>query len=509
MASVIIDGECLSLTDVEQVATTNFPVRLSAEARRRMKRSRRVVEKVLLSKKVVYGINTGFGALCQVVIAPNQISRLQRNLVVSHAAGVGKALPEEVVRAMMLLRANVLAKGCSGVRPEVAEHLVTMLNEKLHPLIPEKGSVGASGDLAPLAHMALALIGLGRVELRGREMSAARALKRIGLSPLKLEAKEGLALTNGTQAMTALGCLTLMRAERLTQTADICGALSLEALLGTPAAFHHRLQQARPHRGQQVSARNLRRLVSGSRIVASHKGCAKVQDMYSLRCMPQVHGAVRDTLGHVRRTLEVEINSATDNPLVFGEGELIISGGNFHGQPVAMALDHAGMALCTLASISERRIASLMDPTISQLPAFLTKRGGLNSGFMMAQVTAASLVSENKGLAIPASIDSIPTSANQEDHVSMGMTAARQAAQILENTEQVLAIELLCATQGIDFRAPLQPGRGTVAAQHLIRKHVPRLDRDRILAPDLQRAMELVRGGEMLGVVGKAVGRLL
>jgi histidine ammonia-lyase len=473
-----------------------------------MGRSRRLVEEVLASREVVYGINTGFGKLCQVVIPSGQIQRLQRNLVVSHAAGVGRPLPVEAVRAMMLLRANVLAKGCSGVRPQVVQHLVTMLNEGVHPVVPEQGSVGASGDLAPLAHVALTLLGVGRVELRGRRMSAARALKRIGLSPLKLEAKEGLALTNGTQAMTALGALALLRAERLARTADISGALSLEALLGTPAAFHQRLQQARPHRGQRRSARNLSLLVRGSRIVASHRGCPKVQDMYSLRCMPQVHGAARDAFHYVRRTLEVEANSATDNPLVFPQERLVLSGGNFHGQPAAMALDFLGMGLCTLASISERRIASLMDSGISQLPAFLTPRGGLNSGYMMAQVTAASLVSESKNLASPASVDSIPTSANQEDHVSMGMTAARQAAAILENAEQVLAIELLCAAQGIDFRAPLQPGRGTMAAHRLLRKHIPRLDRDRIMAPDLKQAVALVRGGKVLKAVERAVGIL-
>jgi histidine ammonia-lyase len=508
MAMVILDGEHLSLEDAERVARGKSRIRISAAARMKMNRSRGVVQKILTSREVVYGINTGFGALCQVTIEPDQISRLQRNLVVSHAAGVGRPLDPAVVRAMMLLRANVLAKGCSGVRPEVAEQLVAMVNAGLHPMVPEQGSVGASGDLAPLAHMTMAMLGLGQAELNGRRMPAARALKRIGLSPLTLEAKEGLALTNGTQAMTALGILTLLRAERLARTADICGALSLEALLGTPAAFHPRLQRARPYRGQRQSARNLRRLIRGSRIVRSHRECTKVQDMYSLRCMPQVHGAVRDALEHVRRILEIEINSATDNPLVFPEGDLVVSGGNFHGQPVSLAMDHASAALCSLAGISERRIASLMDSTISRLPSFLTSRGGLNSGFMMAQVTAASLVSESKGLAHPASIDSIPTSANQEDHVSMGMTAARQAARILENAEQVLAIELLCAAQGIDLRSPLKPGRGTMAAFRAVRRQIKRLDRDRVMAPDLERAAGLVREGKILQAVERAVGKL-
>jgi histidine ammonia-lyase len=508
MTTIHIDGRNLTLEEIERVALDRAKVRLSAGVRERMDRSRRLVEEILTSRKVVYGINTGFGRLCQVIIPPDRITRLQRNLVASHAAGVGPMLPEEVVRAMMLLRANVLAKGCSGVRPLVVGHLMTLLNEGVHPLVPEQGSVGASGDLAPLAHVALTLLGLGRVSFLGQEMSAARALRRIGLSPLVLQAKEGLALTNGTQAMTALGGLTLLRAERLVKVADIAGALSLEALLGTPRAFHQRLQQVRPHRGQRASAGNLRKLVRGSRIVSSHEECSKVQDMYSLRCMPQVHGAVRDALNHVRQILEVEINSATDNPLVFPREKLVLSGGNFHGQPVAMAMDYTGMALCSLASICERRIASLMDTSISQLPAFLTSRGGLNSGFMMAQVTAASLVSESKTLAHPASVDSIPTSANQEDHVSMGLPAARQAASILKNAEQVIAIELLCAAQGIDFRAPLKPGRGTSAAYKTLRKHIRRLDRDRILSPDLERAAALVREGDVLGAVEKTVGKL-
>jgi len=509
MPVVVIDGERLTLEEVEQVAVRGARVRLSAEAKEKMHRSRQVVEQILDSKEVVYGINTGFGKLCQVVIPKGQIKQLQRNLVVSHAAGVGPPLSEEVVRAMMLLRANVLAKGYSGIRPEPVQTLVSMLNGKVHPVVPEQGSVGASGDLAPLAHVALALIGEGRVTFGGREMPASRGLRAVGLSPMKLLAKEGLALTNGTQAMTALGSLALLRAERLTKTADISGALSLEALLGTPAAFHPNLQRVRPHRGQRDSARNLRVLVANSQIVASHQDCGKVQDAYSLRCMPQVHGAARDALRYVRGVLKVEINSATDNPLVFPRDNQVLSGGNFHGQPVALALDTLGLALCQLANIAERRVASLMDPNTSQLPAFLTTKGGINSGFMMAQTTAASLVSENKILAHPASVDSIPTSANQEDHVSMGMIAARKAMQILENAETVMGIELLCAVQAVDFLAPLGPGRGTMAAQRFIRKHIPRLDEDRVLAPELDRATALVREGEVLRAVERGVGRLL
>jgi histidine ammonia-lyase len=509
MPAVVIDGERLTLQEVERVAVHGVSVRLSTEALQKIKSSRRLVEEILSSKQVVYGINTGFGKLCQVLIPKDQIQRLQRNLIVSHAAGVGRPLPVEVVRAMMLLRANVLAKGYSGVRPEVIQNLVVMLNGKVHPVVPEQGSVGASGDLAPLAHMALALIGQGRVVYGGREMSAARALREVGLSPLKLQAKEGLALTNGTQAMTAVGCLALLRAQRLAKTADISGALSLEALLGTPVSFHQQLQRARPHRGQRASARNLRTLVRRSQIVASHRDCSKVQDAYSLRCMPQVHGAIRDALDYIQQVLAVEINSATDNPLVFPRLKLILSGGNFHGQPVALALDFLGIALCQLANIAERRIASLIDPNISQLPAFLIQDPGRNSGFMMAQVTAASLVSENKVLAHPASVDSIPTSANQEDHVSMGMTAGRKAQKILENTEMVIGIELLCGAQGVDLRAPLKPGTGTMAAYKTIRKYIPQLDKDRVLASDVERGAGLVQKGEVLRAVERAVGRLL
>jgi histidine ammonia-lyase len=383
-----------------------------------------------------------------------------------------------------------------------------MLNGKVHPVVPEQGSVGASGDLVPLSHVALALIGRGQVTYRGKQMPAARALRKTGLSPLKLQAKEGLALLNGTQAMTALGCLALLRAELLAKTADVSGALSLEALLGTSASFHRRLHDVRPHRGQRKSARNLRFLLRGSQIVASHRDCPRVQDAYSLRCMPQVHGAARDTFRHVREVLAVEVNSATDNPLVFPGEKLIISGGNFHGQPVAVAMDALGIGLCSLANISERRIARLMDDNVSQLPAFLSSKPGRNSGFMMAQTTAAALVSENKVLAHPASVDSIPTSANQEDHVSMGMTAGRKAFQILEHAEMVVGIELLCAAQGVDLRSPLKPGKGTLAAHRAIRKHIPRLDEDRILAPDLEHAAALVREGEVLGAVERVVGRL-
>jgi histidine ammonia-lyase len=509
MPAVVIDGEKLTLEEVERVVIHGSRVRLSAQAREKMHRSRQLVEEILSSKEVVYGINTGFGKLCQVVIPKNQIERLQRNLVVSHAAGVGSPLPDEVVRAMMLLRANVLAKGYSGVRPELSQALVSMLNGKVHPVVPEQGSVGASGDLAPLSHMALAIMGQGQVRHQGKLLSAAGALKKLGMSPLRLQAKEGLALTNGTQAMTALGCLTLLRGERLAKTADISGALSLEVLLGTPVAFHRNLQRARPHKGQGISARNLRVLVRDSQIVALHQDCSKIQDAYSLRCMPQVHGAARDALSYVRGVLQVEINSATDNPLVFAEENQVLSGGNFHGQPVALALDFLGLALCQLANIAERRVASLLDPNISQLPAFLAPKGGINSGFMMAQTTAAALVSENKILAHPASVDSIPTSANQEDHVSMGMTAGRKAMRILKNAEMIMGIELICAAQGVDLRSPLKPGHGTMAAYQAVRKRIPRMDDDRILAPDLERAASLVREGEVLRAVERVVGRLL
>ena len=447
-------------------------------ARARMIASRMVVERLVASNATVYGVNTGFGKMASVRISSEQIQQLQLNLVRSHACGIGKPLSEHETRAMLLLRANAIAKGFSGVRPVVAETLCAMLNRAVHPVIPCQGSVGASGDLAPLAHLAQVAIGEGEAIYQGRSMAGAEAMKQAGIAPLTLEAKEGLALLNGTQGMLALLGLALRDAENFVDTADVAAALSLDALRGSPAAFDERIAAVRPYAGQAVTARNIERLNHGSAIRESHRSPEqdpRVQDPYSLRCVPQVHGAVRDALTHIRATLEVELNSATDNPLVFvdatpgaapGAGE-IISGGNFHGQPLAMAADQMAVALATLGGISERRIEQMTNPQTSQLPAFLVRDAGVNSGFMILQVAAAALASEMNAQAAPHSVDSIPTSANQEDYVSMGMGAARRLAPMLANLRNILAIELLCACQGLDLLAPLKTGaRSAEGARH-------------------------------------------
>jgi histidine ammonia-lyase len=495
MKVIAIDGDHLTLEEVERVALGGVKVKIHPQAAGKIRRCRRYVEKIVEKGRTVYGINTGFGSLCRKRISKKNIEKLQENLLLSHAISVGPVFSEEEVRAIMLLRANVLAKGFSGVRFEVVQTLVQMLNKGLHPMIPEKGSVGASGDLAPLAFMALPLIGKGWVFYQDRLMEAKKALKKSGIAPLKLAAKEGLALINGTCMMTAIGLLSLLKAERLADLADMAGAMSLEAALATPAAFDSNVQKVRKHTGQRKSAENLIRLIRGSQIRASHRDCLRVQDPYSFRCMPQVHGAVRDVLSYVRSVLQNEINSATDNPLIFPEQDKVISAGNFHGEPVALALDSLSTATSELASISERRIAALINPQTSDLPAFLVKEPGLNSGFMMAQTLAASLVSENKYLSHPASVDSIPTSNDQEDHVSMGSIAARKAREVVNNTEEVLAAEFLAASQGVDFRAPLKPGKVTQRIHRRIRKCVPPLTEDRLLVIDLVKMKELMRRG--------------
>lgn len=504
----------LTLDIVQAVAEARMPVTLT-EGRRLLLRERRRAVDALLDPKApnTYGINTGFGALAEMRIAPEDLAVLQVNLIRSHTTGVGTPYTREATRAMMLLRANVLCIGTSGVRPEVPALLVDMLEAGIHPVIPEKGSVGASGDLAPLAHLALALIGEGEVEYQGARIPASDALARHDLVPLALQPKEGLALINGTQAMTADAIGVITRAWRLARCADIIGAMTLEAQLGTPRAFDSRIQRARNHPGQCDSARNLRRMLEGSGIVPSHAGCGKTQDPYSLRCMPQVHGASRDVFTHVSEVLAREINAATDNPLMFinpddGTAEFL-SGGNFHGQPVAMAADYLGIALAELANISERRIEQLVNPALSSgLPPFLANHSGLNSGFMIAQVTAAALVSENKILAHPASVDSIPSSANREDHVSMGTIAARKARNIAEHVETVLAIELLCAAQGIEFRRPLQGSPALEAAHAALRAVVPPLDDDRVLYPDIEAARQLIVDGTLLAAVEAQLGPL-
>ncbi len=499
MPPLPLTGRDLTIDNVIEVARGRRPVALDPDAAGRMAGSRAVIERLVADGATVYGVTTGFGDLADVRIEPAQTAELQRNLVRSHAAGVGDALPDEVVRAMLLLRANTLAVGLSGVRVAVAELLVGMLNAAVTPVVPSRGSLGASGDLAPLAHLALVLIGEGEASVDGAGPgSGADALARAGLAPVELGAKEGLALLNGTQLMAGLGALAHHDALRLALTADVVGAMSLEAMLGTGAAFAEELVAARPHAGQVASARHLRALLADSEIGASHATSDhRVQDAYSLRCMPQVHGAARDALAELERVLSVEINAATDNPLVFPSGE-VISGGNFHGEPLALALDYATMAVTELASISERRTARLVDAHLSGLPAFLAERPGIESGLMIAHYTAAALVNELQSLAHPASVDTIPTSANQEDHVSMGGTAALQLREAVDRAEHVLAIEALCAAQGLDFRAPLLPGAGVAHAHAAVRERVTHLAADRSPAPDIAAVRELVHAGDLL-----------
>ncbi|MEO8461763.1 MAG: histidine ammonia-lyase [Chloroflexota bacterium] len=517
---IVITGADLTVADVEAVARHDVPAVLDEHARARIQEAREVIERLVAEDAVVYGVTTGFGALADRTIAAADVERLQENLLMSHAAGVGAALPRDVVRAMLLLRANTIALGHSGARPEVVERLLDFLRLGIHPVVPSLGSVGASGDLAPLAHLALPLIGRGQVEFNGQHVSALVALREAGLEPLVLGPKEGLALLNGTQLMSALGALLLADAERLVRTASTVGAMSVEALLGTDVAFSAAYQLARPHPGQISVAAELRGLLRDSGLQASHHASAhKVQDPYSLRCIPQVHGAVRDALEHLRRVLDIEMNSATDNPLVFPGGGgadssaratgggLVISGGNFHGEPIALALDFAKLAIAELGSISERRTALLLDPRLNGgLPAFLAPDTGLDSGMMILQYTAAALVSENKVLVHPASADSIPTSANQEDHVSMGPIAGRHARTVLDHVEQVLAIEALCAAQALDLRLAGMPGvaagAGVTAAHELIRRGIRHLDGDREPGSDLTAAAELIRGGELAALAG-------
>ena len=456
-----------------------------------------------------YGINTGFGRFVEKTIPPELSEELQLRLLRSHACGVGDPYPDEVVRAAMLLRANALAKGYSGVRVETVELLLECLERRIHPLVPSRGSVGASGDLAPLAHLALPLVGEGWATVDGDLLPGAEALAGAGLDPVRLRAKEGLCLINGTQFMSAIGALALVRGRRLAQAADIACALSVEALQGSRVSFAPEIQELRPLAGQRSAAANVLRLLEGSAIIEAHRWCDKVQDAYSLRCAPQVHGASRDLLGYAETTVEVELNAATDNPLVFADRGELVSNGNFHGQPLAFALDAMAMAFAELASISERRVERLTNPSLSDgLPAFLTHDGGLNSGFMIPQYVAAALVSENKVLAHPASVDSIPTSAGQEDHVSMGNAAALEAWQVLANAEHALAIELLAASQGVEFLAPLGPGAGARAAHDFVRSLSPTVHEDRPLSADIERVADSIRGGELVAAVEAEVGSL-
>ncbi len=516
--TLLIDGNNVSLEQLEQVARHNRPVALSAAAQLQISNSRAIIERVLDENRIVYGVTTGFGKFKDIYIAPAETIKLQRNFLLSHAAGVGPAFDRETVRAITLLRANALAKGYSGIRQEVVQLLLEFLNRGIHPVIPEQGSVGASGDLAPLAHLSLVLIGEGEAEVDGKILPGHQALSSRNLTPVTLQAKEGLALTNGTQVMSAIGSLVVLQAERLAKLADIVGAMSLEAQLGSERAFSELVHNVRPHPGQIASAKNLRSILRDSAVVLSHIDCPLVQDAYSLRCMPQVHGASRQAFAHARSVLEIEVNSATDNPLVF-ESE-VISGGNFHGQPLALVMDYVGTAIAELANISERRTERLVNPALSNgLPAFLTENGGLNSGYMIAQYTAAALVSENKVLAHPASVDSIPTSANQEDHVSMGTIACRKARSILANAQKVLAIELLCAAQALDLRTgfhltgeaapePLHPGVGVRAAHRAVREAIKHLDEDRELHRDIALAERLITSNSLIQAVENVIGEL-
>lgn len=495
----MIDGASLTLADVRAVAEDRRPVALAASARERMVRTRAIVDGIVGRRDIVYGITTGFGKLSDIAIPPERLAELQVNLVRSHAAGVGELLPERETRAMMLLRANVLAKGQSGSRPDLAELLAGMLNAGLWPPIPEQGSVGASGDLAPLAHLALTLIGEGELRRDGRAGPAAEMLSAAGLAPVRLGPKEGLSLINGTQAHTAVAALALDDAERLWLTAHVAGAMSLEALLGTPVAFDPRIHDARGQTGQRESAAILRALLADSEIRESHReGDPRVQDAYALRCMPQVHGPVRDALRFAAELTSRELNAATDNPLVFEDGTML-SGGNFHGQAVAMALDVAAIALTNLATIAERRIDRVVHPDFNQgLPPFLTRDAGVNSGFMMAQVAAASLASECKVLSHPASVDTIPTDGNKEDVVPMAMGAAWKLRRIVRNVRNIIAIELMCAAQGVDLRAPLRPGVGVADAHRVVRELVPPLESDRVLSPDIAALADAVAAGRFL-----------
>ena len=495
---LLLDGDTLTLEEIREVAAGRARIELAPAALERVERARALVDRTAAGDVPTYGINTGFGTLSEVRIDRKDLRTLQRNLLVSHAAGVGQPLPLPEARALLLLRANVLAKGHSGVRPRTLQLALEMLNRDVVPVVPERGSVGASGDLAPLAHLALVLIGEGEAFWKGERLPGAEALRRAGLEPVVLEAKEGLTLVNGTQAMTAVGTLTLLRAEALAEVADLAGAMTVEGLLGSHRPFQELIQAVRPHPGQQAVAAHLRALLADSEIVESHRDCSKVQDPYSLRCMPQVHGAARDGLSYVRTVLAVEANSATDNPLVFPAEEQIVSGGNFHGQPVSLALDVLAIACTQLSAISERRVEQLVNPALSGLPPFLAKNSGLNSGFMIAQVTSAALVAESRVLSHPASVDSIPSSAGREDHVSMGMTAALKARQVAEFTRSCLAVELLVAAQALDFRQPLRPGRGVAAAHRLLRESVPTLEVDREIHRDIEAVSRLIDSGALL-----------
>lgn len=497
MDKVIITGNTLTLEEVIAVCRNYKSIELSDFAVEKILQSRKVVDDFVKNEDVVYGITTGFGKFSDITISKEESKTLQKNLIITHAVGAGKSFETEIVRGIILLRINNLAKGYSGARLETIQTMIEMLNRRVHPIVPEKGSLGSSGDLAPLSHMVLPMIGLGQAEYMGEVMTGEHAMKKAGIPVIQLTAKEGLALINGTQVMTAVGALTVYDAINIIKTADIAAALSFEAQNGIIDALDHRLHDVRPHKGQIDTARILMDLLSGSKMITK-QGEIRVQDAYSLRCVPQVHGASKDAINYVKEKVEIEINSVTDNPIIFPETKEGISGGNFHGQPMALSFDFLGIALSELANISERRIERLVNPALSGLPAFLVKHGGLNSGFMIVQYSAAALVSENKILAHPASVDSIPSSANQEDHVSMGTIAARKAKEILENARRVLAMEIMCACQGIDLRGNKGLGAGTKLVYEEVRKVVPMLIEDRPLYEDINKCEELITNNTII-----------
>ncbi len=509
MPPVFLDKVPVARKDIVSVARHGEIAALSEECEKRVERTRELVRRWVDEGKIIYGITTGFGALCDKTISKKYTRRLQENIFMSHAAGVGRPFSEEIVRAMMALRIHDLSLGYSGARMETLRYLLAFLNEGVTPVIPEKGSVGASGDLAPAAHMGLLLIGRGEAFYKGQLLSGEEAIEKIGLKPIQLGAGEGLALINGTQTMTAIGLLVVEDAIRLSKTVDIACAMTLEVLMGSKSEFDPRIHAVRPHPGQVATADNMLRLTANSEIIASHAGCARIQDAYTLRCSPQIHGASKDAVAHAMRVIDIEINSTTTNPLIFADTEEVRLGGNFHGQPIAMAADYLSMGLAELGSVSERRIERLVNPQLSELPAFLAKNSGLDSGFMIAQYVAAALVSENKVLAHPACVDSIPTSANKEDHVSMGSIAMRQTREILQNVQHVAAIELLCAAQAYDLvteNNSMALGKGTRAAYKTIRRHVSFMERDRDLYKDIETVTKILRSGEIVDAVEEAIG---
>lgn len=509
MNKVVIDGESLRIEDVVNVARHGYQVELSPEAEERVNRARAIVDKFVEEGRVEYGITTGFGKFSDVVISKEDTRKLQRNLIISHACGVGEEFNKETVRAIMLLRANALSKGYSGARASTIKTLIDMLNKDVQPVIYQKGSLGASGDLAPLSHMVLTMIGEGEAYYKGQRMSSAEAMDKAGIKTIELVSKEGLALINGTQVMTAVGTLAIYDAINLVKAADITASLTVEGLRGITDAYYHRVHEVRPHKGQMKCASNMLKILEGSSLT-TRQGELRVQDAYTLRCIPQIHGASKDAVNYVKGVVETEINSATDNPIIFPDEERVISGGNFHGQPMALAMDFLGIAVSELANVSERRIERLVNYQLNDLPAFLTKNGGLNSGFMIAQYSAASLVSENKVLAHPASVDSIPSSANQEDHVSMGTIAARKARNIIYNVSRVLGIEYLAACQAIYLRPEKDKklGAGTKPAYDLLRSIVQPLEDDRVMYVDINAASSLIESGKLVNEVEKAIGEI-